>query len=90
MRNMLTGTRNRHFTERLFYADSLLPYAYSFEMDTVWYNITEYAGNIQNRYPPMDTTRHIFNTIGYNSGNAGPQKSCWKGYKPPIEVRNAM
>ena len=23
MRNMLTGTRNRHFTERLFYADSL-------------------------------------------------------------------
>ena len=23
IRNMLTGTRNRHFTERLFYADSL-------------------------------------------------------------------
>ena len=31
-RNMLTGTRNRHFTERLFYADSLPQYA------TVCYN----------------------------------------------------
>ena len=25
IRNMLTGTRNRHFTERLFYADILPP-----------------------------------------------------------------
>ena len=36
MRNMLTETRNRHFTERLFYADSLPLYAYSFETDRLW------------------------------------------------------
>ena len=42
---------------------------YSFETDTVWYNITEYAGNIQNRYSRTDTTRHIFNTIGYYTDN---------------------
>ena len=48
--------------------ESTVPYYdvahYSFETDTVWYNITEYAGNIQNRYSRTDTTRHIFNTIG--------------------------
>ena len=53
--------------------ESTVPYYdvahYSFETDTVWYNITEYAGNIQNRYSRTDTTRHIFNTIGYNTGN---------------------
>ena len=36
----------------------------------MWYNITEYAGNIQNRYSRTDTTRRVFNTIGYNTDNA--------------------
>ena len=53
--------------------ESTVPYYdvahYSFETDTVWYNITEYAGNIQSRYSRTDTTRHIFNAIGYNTGN---------------------
>ena len=49
--------------------ESTVPYYdvahYSFETDTVWYNITEYAGNIQNRYSRTDTTQRVFNTIGY-------------------------
>lgn len=54
--------------------ESTVPYYdvahYSFETDTMWYNITEYAGNIQNRYSRTDTTRRVFNTIGYNTDNA--------------------
>ena len=44
MRNMLTETRNRHFTERLFYADSLPLYAYPF--NSIWQLNLEYAPNI--------------------------------------------
>ena len=49
--------------------ESTVPYYdvahYSFETDTVWYNITENAGNIQSRYSRTDTTQRVFNTIGY-------------------------
>ena len=38
---------------------------YTFETDSVWCDVTEYAGNIENHYSPIDTTRRIFNVIGY-------------------------
>ena len=43
---------------------------YSFEADTIWYNVTEYAGNLENRYSRTDTTRRIFNTTGYYADGA--------------------
>ena len=41
---------------------------YSFDIDTIWYNVTEYAGNIENRYTRTDTAQRIFNTTGYYAG----------------------
>ena len=38
---------------------------YPLEADTIWYNITKYYGNIETRYSRIDTTRRIFNSIGY-------------------------
>ena len=38
---------------------------YPLEADTIWYNITKYDGNIETRYSRIDTTRRIFNSIGY-------------------------
>ena len=38
---------------------------YPLDADTIWYNITEYAGNIENHYSRIDTTQCIFNSIGY-------------------------
>lgn len=38
---------------------------YAFNSDTVEYNITEYAGNIENRYSRYDTLRRVFNSEGY-------------------------
>lgn len=32
-----------------------------------WYNITEYAGNIESHYSRIDTTQRIFNSTGYYS-----------------------
>ena len=42
----------------------------AFEPDSVEYCITEYAGNVETIYTPRDTTRRIFNTIGYRADNA--------------------
>ena len=43
---------------------------YTFGTDTVEYLVTEYAGNIETIYTPRDTTRRIFNSIGYWADNA--------------------
>lgn len=37
---------------------------YPLDADTIWYNITEYVGNIENHYSRTDTTQRIFNSIG--------------------------
>ena len=37
----------------------------AYGMDSVEYRITEYNGNIETCYTPRDTTRRIFNLIGY-------------------------
>ena len=42
----------------------------AFDPDSMEYRITEYAGNIETIYTPRDTTRRIFNTIGYRADNA--------------------
>ena len=45
---------------------SNLDLAYSmYETETNDFDITEYNGNIQTRYTPLDTTRRIFNSTGY-------------------------
>lgn len=41
-----------------------------FDPDSMEYCVTEYAGNIETCYTPRDTTRRIFNTIGYRADNA--------------------
>ena len=38
---------------------------YTFEMDSVYYHVTDYDSNIETYYTPLDTTRRIFNNIGY-------------------------
>lgn len=38
---------------------------YAFDIDTAWYSIKEYAGNIERLYTPIDTTMRIHNAIGY-------------------------
>lgn len=38
---------------------------YGFNSDTVEYNITEYVGNVENRYSRYDTLRRVFNVEGY-------------------------
>ena len=38
---------------------------YTFEMDSVYCHVTDYNGNIETYYTPLDTTRRIFNNIGY-------------------------
>ena len=43
---------------------------YGFDIDTVEYMITEYAGTIENHYSRIDTTRRIHNAIGYYTNNA--------------------
>ena len=40
---------------------------YTFETDTVMHIITEYAGNIEAIYTPLDTLCRIYNSIGYYS-----------------------
>lgn len=40
---------------------------YTFETDTVMHIITEYAGNIEAIYTPLDTICRIHNSIGYYS-----------------------
>ena len=40
---------------------------YAFDIDTAWYSIKEYAGNIERLYTPIDTTMRIHNAIGYYS-----------------------
>ncbi len=42
----------------------------AFAPDSMEYRITEYNGNIETCYTPRDTTRRIFNTIGYRADNA--------------------
>ena len=42
----------------------------AFDPDSMEYRITEYAGNIETIYTPRDTTRRIFNSIGYWADNA--------------------
>ena len=37
----------------------------AFDPDSMEYRITEYNGNIETCYTPRDTTRRIFNSIGY-------------------------
>ena len=45
---------------------SNLDLAYSmYDTETNDFDITEYSGNIQTRYTPLDTTRRIFNSTGY-------------------------
>ncbi len=41
-----------------------------FDPDSMEYCVTEYAGNIETIYTPRDTTRRIFNSIGYWADNA--------------------
>lgn len=43
---------------------------YTFDTDTVQPMVMEHAGNIDNRYTRYDTTRVIYNAIGYYSGGA--------------------
>ena len=43
---------------------------YGFDIDTVEYMITEYAGTIENHYSRTDTTRRIHNATGYYTNNA--------------------
>ncbi len=43
---------------------------YGFDVDTIDYLVTEYAGTIENHYSRIDTTRRIHNAIGYYANNA--------------------
>ena len=38
---------------------------YTFDMDSVWWKVTEYNGNIETYYTPEDTTYRVYNSIGY-------------------------
>ena len=38
---------------------------YNFSIDTIHFDVTEYAGNMERRYSRIDTTQRVFNTIGY-------------------------
>jgi len=43
---------------------------YTFETDSIEYHVTEYNGNIETCYTPRDTTKRIFNSIGYWADSA--------------------
>ena len=38
---------------------------YTYDMDSIYYRVTEYNGNIETYYTPEDTTYRVYNSIGY-------------------------
>ena len=38
---------------------------YTYDMDSVWWKVTEYNDNIETYYTPEDTTYRVYNSIGY-------------------------
>ena len=38
---------------------------YTYDMDSIYYRVTEYNGNIETYYTPEDTAYRVYNSIGY-------------------------